>query len=113
MKRWASIPTALTLDLMIELPNDFPHEPPRGYNYEAIRHKSNVIAIWLVSTRRWVYNGGDESRTIWGFYNTKKRQYHSPINSIKVGDVVDVSKTRAYTAMPILKPMRPSILSFC
>lgn len=98
---------------MIELPHDFPHEPPTGYRYEVFRHKTNVIAIWLVSTRRWVYNNGDESRTIWGFYNTKKREYYAPVNSTKQGDSIDVSKTRAYTAMPILKPMRPSILSFC
>lgn len=99
--------------IMVELPHDFPHEPPTGYSYEAIPFKRNVIAVWLLCHYEFIYNNGDQSRTIWGFYNTKKREYYAPINSKKVGNVVDVSKTRPYTAMPILKQMRPSILSFC
>ena len=97
---------------MTELPNDFPHQPPSGYSYETLPFKRNVVAVWLICHREFVYSGGSNTRTIWGFYNTKKRQYHAPINSKKVGEVVDVSNTRAYTAMPILKPMRPSLLSF-
>lgn len=105
---------------MIELPDDFPHQPPDGYCYEAVSFKRSVIAIWLLSNRRWIYNSGNQSRTIWGFYNTKKRTYHAPINSKRVGDTVDPEKTRAWTAMPLLKlaldsadpPSAPSILSF-
>ena len=105
---------------MIELPNDFPHQPPEGYSYEVVSFKRSVLAIWLLSDRRWIYNSGNQSRTIWGFYNTKKRTYHAPINSKRVGDTVDPEKTRAWTAMPLLKlaldsadkPSAPSILSF-
>ena len=86
---------------MIELPIDFPHEPPTGYRYETVQFKSNVVAIWTVCNPGFSYNGGDDIRCIWGFYNTKKRQYHSPINCKKVGSVVDVDDTRPYSSMPI------------
>ena len=86
---------------MLELPDDFIHTPPEGYRYEAIQSKRNVIAIWSVFERGFNYNGHDESYCIWGFYNTKKRQYHAPINSKKVGDVVDVNRTTPYTAMQL------------
>ena len=79
----------------------FTHSPPDGYRYEAIPHKSNTIAIWIVSTRRWIYNGGDESRCIWGFYNTKKRTFHAPINSKRIGDEVDFNLTTPYSAMQL------------
>jgi hypothetical protein len=98
--------------MVIELPTDFPHQAPKGYKYEILEFKRNVIAIWTVCNPGFVYNGGNDIRCIWGFYNTKKRQYHSPINFKKVGEIVDVNKTTAYTAMPILKPLRVSILDF-
>ena len=86
---------------MLELPNDFPHSAPKGYRYEAIQSKRNVIAIWTVFECGFNYNDHDESYCIWGFYNTKKQQYHAPINSKKVGDVVDVNRTTPYTAMQL------------
>jgi len=86
---------------MLELPNDFPHSAPKGYRYEATESKRNVIAIWSVFERGFNYNDHNESYCIWGFYNTKKRQYHAPINSKKVGDVVDVNRTTPYTAMQL------------
>ena len=86
---------------MLELPDDFIHTPPEGYRYEAIQSKRNVIAIWTVFERGFNYNDHDESYCIWGFYNTKKQQYHAPINSKKVGDVVDVNRTTPYTAMQL------------
>jgi hypothetical protein len=91
---------------MIDLPN-FPHEPPgKEYSYEQVCFKRDVIAVYLICNRRWVYNGGDPSRTIWGFYNTKTRKYHAPINSSKVGDVVDIDSTTPYTSMQIkLSPL--------
>ena len=41
------------------------------------------------------------ARSIWGFYNTKTKQYHAPINSKKVGAIVPVEKTSPYSAMQI------------
>ena len=46
---------------MLELPNDFPHSAPKGYRYEAIQSKRNVIAIWTVFERGFNYNDHDES----------------------------------------------------
>ena len=90
----------------MELPNDFPHTAPQGYRYEAIQSKTNVISIWTVFERGFTYNDHNESHCIWGFYNTKKQQYHAPINSKKIGDVVDVNNTSPYTAMQLnLNPL--------
>lgn len=97
---------------MIELPPDFHHEPPTGYRYQVVQKDASTVAIWTICNPGFVYNGGNDIRCIWGFYNTKKRQYHSPINFKKVGEIVDINKTTAYTAMPILKPLSVSILDF-
>ena len=94
---------------MIELPPDFIHEPPKNYRYESVQFKRNVIAIWTICCHRFNYNSGDESRCIWGFYNTKKQQYHAPINSKRIGEVVNIEDTSPYTAMPL----RLSILEQC
>ena len=97
---------------MLELPFDFIHDPPKGYSYEVTTFKRNVCAIWCRNHRQYVYNDGAPSKTIWGFYNIKKRCYHAPINSKKAGDVIDIHKTTPYTAMQIVKPMRPTIANF-
>lgn len=97
---------------MLELPNDFPHQPPKGYKYEVLPHKRGVLAVWTVHLTGFVFNDHNPHYCIWGFYKPKTKQYYAPKNSQQIGDEVDVAKTTAYTAMPILKPMRPSILSF-
>ena len=86
---------------MLELPDDFPHIAPEGYRYEVMQSKRNVISIWSVFERGFTYNDHNESYCIWGFYNTKTRTYYAPINSKKVGDVVRISDTSPYTAMPL------------
>ena len=78
---------------------DFPHRAPEGMYYEQTEFKRNVVAIWIHYKRRFDYNLGDSVRCIWGFYNTKTRNYHSPINSGTVGDVVSIENTTAYSAM--------------
>ena len=90
---------------LLELPPDFIHESPKGFSYEVKSHKSNLVAIWLLHHRKYCYSS-DPVRTIWGFYNTKQRCYHTPINSTKQGDKVDISNTRPYTAMQLnLNPL--------
>jgi hypothetical protein len=79
------------------------HKAPEGYHYERTDFKSNVIAIWIHFDRRFDYNLGDECRCIWGFYNTKTKQFHAPKNSSTVGSVVDLNKTTPYSAMQKLK----------
>ena len=101
---------------LVELPHDFPHQPPKGYSYEATNFKTNVVAIWLRDHRKYVYTS-DDVRTIWGFVKTKRGRkgsvtttYHAPINSNKVGDEVDISNTRNYTAMQLnLNPLESVI----
>ena len=83
-----------------------PHQPPKGYEYQTVQFKRDVIAIWLLCYRRFVYNGGTPTRTIWGIYNTKTKRFHAPINSKTVGDVVQLTNTSPYTSMPLnLNPL--------
>jgi hypothetical protein len=78
---------------------DFPHNPPEGYSYETKEFKRNVVSIWIHHLRKFDYNLGDHVACIWGFYNTKTKQYHAPVNSQTVGSVVDIRNTTAYSAM--------------
>lgn len=85
---------------------EFPHKPPEGYSYEQVPFKSNVVAIWIHNHYRFVYNGGGVTRSIWGFYNTKTKCFHAPVNSKTVGDQVDIERTTPYSAMiPKLSPL--------
>jgi len=78
------------------------HKPPNGYHYEQEKnYKRNTTAIWLHHHKRYDYNLGKPVKTIWGFYNTKTRNFHAPVNSQTVGSVVDIGNTTPYTAMPI------------
>jgi ribosomal protein S17 len=84
----------------------FPHKAPRGMYYEQTEFKRNVIAIWVHYKRQFDYNNGDAVRCIWGFYNTKTKSYHAPINSSTVGSIVDIDKTTPYSAMQLnLNPL--------
>lgn len=78
---------------------EFPHQPPKGMTYEQIDFKRNVIAIWIRYQRKFDYNLGKSVACIWGFYNTKTKEYYSPVNSSKVGDVIDIRQTTPYSAM--------------
>ena len=85
---------------MLELPNDFPHQPPEGYSYKVKPHKRNVVSIWLQHPDHYTYSSYRVS-TIWGFWSSKTGEYYAPINAKKAGDVVDINDTRNYTAMQI------------
>lgn len=96
----------------MELPNDFIHQPPKGYSYEVYEFKRNIIAIWCRHIGEFIYNDGAPSKSIWGFYNIKKRCYYAPINHKKCGKEVDIKDTTPYSAMQIIKPLAPTILNF-
>lgn len=82
------------------------HQPPSGYSYETERFQRNVIAIWIHNHYRFDYNNGSSVRSIWGFYNTKTKCFHAPINSSKCGDKVDFQNTTPYSAMQLkLNPL--------
>ena len=97
--------------MTVELPSSFFHSPPDGYYYKAEEFKRNVISIWLYNTRKFVYNGGAETRTIWGFYKSKTREYYAPVNSKTIGACVNIRDTRNYTAMPLkLTPLEAAFV---
>ena len=91
---------------------EFPHIAPHGYSYEIIEHRRNILSIWICNHGQFSYTDDSPVKSIWGFYNTKSKQYYAPVNSKTVGKVVDIDDTTPYSAMQILKPMRPSVLSF-
>lgn len=89
---------------------DFPHRAPDGYSYHYEQYNTRLISIWLCCNRKFDYNNGKPTKTIWGFYNPKKKEYYAPINSSKVGDKVNIENTRAYTAMPLNQNPLESVL---
>ena len=94
-----------------ELPPDFYHEPPEGYSYEVTQHRRNMVAIWIINHGEFSYTD-TPPRSIWGFYDRKKRCYHAPINATKHGNQVDISDTRPYTAMQLkLNPLEYALYS--
>ena len=88
---------------------DFPHSPPNGYSYSFEDFKSNVVRIWLHNHRQFDYNLGARTKSVWGFYSSKRNKYYAPVNSKTVGKEVDIKSTRNYTAMPI----KQTILESC
>lgn len=78
---------------------DFPHSAPKGMYYEQIDFKRNIIAIWIHYDCKFDYNLGKPVKSIWGFHNTKTKEYFSPINSKTVGKRVSIQNTTPYSAM--------------
>ena len=100
-----------TFQSELDFPIDFHHKPPEGYSYEITQHRKNMLAIWIINHGVFSYTD-TPPKSIWGFYNTKKGCYHAPINSTKHGDQVDISNTRAYTAMQLnLNPLEYALYS--
>ena len=90
----------------MELPVSFIHHPPDNCNYETKHFRVHVISIWLCDFNHFNYTDVRPIKTIWGFYNTRKEQYYSPLTSTKQGDPVDIYKTTPYSAMvPNLNPL--------
>jgi len=85
---------------------EFPHKAPQGYSYETESFKRNIVAIWILHHRKFDYNLGGDVRCIWGFYNSKTKEYFSPVNSKTVGKRVSIDDTTPYSAMiPNLTPL--------
>jgi len=80
--------------------------------YEQTEFKRNVVAIWVHYKRRFDYNNGAAVRCIWGFHNTKTKEYYAPINSSKMGSVVDIKNTTPYSAIQLnLNPLMQCLMS--
>lgn len=91
------------MSLTLNLPSDFSHQPKQGFSYTVRQHQRNLLSIWLCHPDQYTYTTNPVV-TIWGFYNTKTKQYHAPINHKKHGKVIPYNKTTAYTAMPLQQP---------
>jgi len=97
--------------MMIELPVDFPHDPPKGYSYVVDEFKRNVIRICIVNHAIFSYTD-TPPKSVWGFYNTKKRSYYAPINYKRCGKEVDVNNTTPYSAMQLnLNPLERALMA--
>jgi len=81
--------------------SEFPHKAPKGYSYEFEEFKRNTVSIWIRNSTTFDYNLGKSVRSIWGFYDSKKRIYYAPINSKTIGNVVSIDNTTPYSAMQI------------
>ena len=90
----------------------FPHEAPTGYHYVTEDYKKNVIRIVLHCDRKFDYNLGKPTKTVWGFWNSKTGKFYRPINYKEMGKVIEdlESTTTAYTGM---EPPQKSILEQC
>jgi len=96
----------------MELPRSFPHNPPDGYCYKTQEFKPGYLSIMIGNYFPFSYTDESPVYSIWGFYNVKKKKYFAPVNAKSIGKEVDIDDTSPYTAMPMLKPLRPSVLSF-
>lgn len=82
---------------------EFPHYPPEGYSYEFETWNARTVRIMLRCHRKFDYNHGASTSTVWGFYSPKKRVYYAPVNAKTIGKEVSIQNTTPYTAMPIKK----------
>jgi len=97
------------MKLSIDLIPQFTHKSPPGMHYEVEDFKRNIFRIWVCYDREFDYNLGKPVKCCWGFYNYKKCEFYSPVNSKEVGKVVSFKNTRNYTAMPL----KQTILESC
>lgn len=72
---------------------------PKEYRYHKQDFNAKFIAIWLVCSRKFDYNLGKPTQTIWGFINKKTGNIHAPINSKTPGKIV--TQTSPFSAMGI------------
>ena len=88
----------------------FPHVAPKGYSYEIELFKRNLLAIWICNHGQFSYTD-KTPKSIWGFYNTKTKCYHAPINATKQGDKVRIEDTTPYSAMQLnLSPLMQAFI---
>jgi hypothetical protein len=83
--------------------NEFPHRAPINYTYEFENWNSSTVRIMMSCSRKFDYNLGARTKTVWGFYKPKKRLYYAPINAKTIGKQVDIDDTSPYSAMPLNK----------
>jgi len=82
---------------------EFPHKAPKNYSYEFEEFNSRTIRIIIWCHLKFGYDLDKPAKSVWGFYNPKKKEYYAPINFKTIGKVVDINDTRPYSAMQIKK----------
>jgi hypothetical protein len=80
---------------------EFSHKPPQDYSYEFELWNASTIRIMLRCHRKFDYNLGASTQTVWGFYKPKKRTYYAPVNAKTIGEQVNIENTTPYTAMQV------------
>jgi hypothetical protein len=80
---------------------EFPHKAPKGYSYEFESWNTSTVRIMLSCNRKFDYNLGARTQTVWGFYKPKKRTYLAPVNAKTIGKQVNIEDTTPYTSMPL------------
>lgn len=80
---------------------EMPVKAPKGYYYEFVPFKRNIVSIWLCGGRKFLFKDGECARTIHSFYDTKTNKWFAPVNHKTVGKEVDPEDIRPWTAMPI------------
>lgn len=90
----------------------FPFKAPEGYHYGTETYKRNVVRIVLHCDRKFNYNGGEQSKTVWGFFNSKTGKFYRPINYKDMGEEIQdlKSSTTAYSGM--MPPKKTILESF-
>jgi hypothetical protein len=90
---------------------EFPHKPPKNYSYEYEQFNPSTIRIMLCCHRKFDYNLGARTSTVWGFYKSKKHVYYAPINAKSIGKQVNINSTTPYSAMiPNRTPLESAFL---
>ncbi|HCO27790.1 MAG TPA: hypothetical protein DIT97_34145 [Gimesia maris] len=90
---------------------EFPHKAPKGYEYWTDDFKKTIKRIWIRNLDSFVYLDGGSPSCVWGFYDSRKKQYLSPINSKKPGKPVNISQTTPYSAMVLnLTPLEAAFI---
>ena len=90
---------------------EFPHKAPKNYSYEFETWSTGTIRIMLRCHRKFDYNLGASTATVWGFYKPKKRVYYAPVNAKTIGKQVNIENTTPYTAMiPNRTPLESAFL---
>jgi hypothetical protein len=90
---------------------EFPHKAPDGYEYWTDDFKKTIKRIWIRNLGDFVYTGGIHPSSVWGFYDSRKKSYLSPINHKKPGKPVNIKDTTPFSAMVLnLNPLMSAFL---
>lgn len=84
----------------------FPHKAPKNHEYWTDDFNTKYLRIWIKNKSRYFNYCEGYPSSVWGFMNKKTGVFHSPVNSKKVGKIVDTALTSPYSAMTLnLNPL--------